>query len=90
MTVTAATLRADLEKAFKARHITVDPDGAARVALGVVLPHFRALAAEIERLREEITAVRAHALLNGVRLADLERLRDAARAGKGGVSGEAS
>lgn len=50
--VTAASLRGDLERAFKAKHITVDPAGAAELAMSVVLPHLRGMAAEIERQRD--------------------------------------
>jgi hypothetical protein len=49
--VTSAALWADLEKAFKSKHITVDPPAAADLALGVVLPVLQGMAAEIERLR---------------------------------------
>jgi hypothetical protein len=73
---------------LRSRHATTDPSAAAGLCMTVVLPHFRALAAEIERLREEIAAVRAHALLNGSRLADLERIRREARAGKSSSKGE--
>ena len=51
MSVTAVSLRADLEKALRARHITVDPGAAADVALTVVLPHLQKMAGEIDRLR---------------------------------------
>ena len=88
MTVTAASLRADLEAKLRARHATTDPAAAAGVCLNVVLPHLKALAAANGRLAEEVTALRAHALLYGVPLADLERIRREARAGKSGSEGE--
>jgi hypothetical protein len=49
--VTAASLRADLEKAYRKRHITVDPAAAADLAMGVALPVLQGMAGEIERLR---------------------------------------
>ena len=58
MTVTPDTLRADLEKALRKRHITVDPGAAADLSLGVVLPHMKKMAAEINRLRNLVEAYR--------------------------------
>ena len=43
---------------------------------------------EVARLLEEITAVRALALTNGIPLADLERVHDAAHAGEDGSEEE--
>jgi hypothetical protein len=50
--VTSASVKAELERAFRQRHITVDPAAAAELALGVVLPHFRALVGENKRLQK--------------------------------------
>ena len=49
--VTSESVKAELERAFRRKHITVDPAAAAELALGVVLPHFRALADENKRLK---------------------------------------
>ena len=63
--VTAASVRADLEKAFKRRHITVDPGAAADLALTVVLPHLQKMSEEIRRLRGQVAAERALAGKDG-------------------------
>jgi hypothetical protein len=56
--VTSESLRADLERAIRFRYICVDPAGAADLAMGVVLPHLRAMAGEIKRLRDESEGLR--------------------------------
>jgi hypothetical protein len=49
--VTAESLRADLERAIRSRHVAADPVAVAETALSVVLPHLKRMAGEIDRLR---------------------------------------
>jgi hypothetical protein len=56
--VTAESVRADLERAFRRRHITVDPAAAADLAMGVVLPVLQSMAAEIKKRDVEIERLR--------------------------------
>lgn len=54
--VTTASLRADLERAFRDAHIASDPARAADLALSVVLPHLKTMAGEIDRLRGQVAS----------------------------------